>query len=151
MWVSDVTLRPQHRARKGSSQKCHFCLPKPDDFCQPSVLICKPLKVKSESEVTQSCPTLCDPVDCSLPGFSIHGILQARILEWVTTSFSRGFSPPRGGTSVSCIGGRRFTLWATREDHRANVISIKISMAFFFSRKIHSKIPMESQESKTEK
>jgi len=46
------------------------------------------VKVK-ESEVAQSCPTLCDPVDCSLPGFSICGILQARILEWVTISFSR--------------------------------------------------------------
>jgi len=46
------------------------------------------------SEVTQSCPTLCDPMDCSLPGFSIHGILQARILEWVTISFSRGSSYP---------------------------------------------------------
>ena len=43
----------------------------------------------SESEVTQSCPTLFDPVDCSLPGFSVHGILQARILEWVTISFSK--------------------------------------------------------------
>ena len=42
------------------------------------------------SEVTQLCPTLCDPVDCSLPGSSVHGILQARILEWVTISFSRG-------------------------------------------------------------
>ena len=50
---------------------------------------------ESESEVVQSCPTLCDPVDCSLPGFSIHGILQARILEWVTISFSRGSSRPR--------------------------------------------------------
>ena len=46
----------------------------------------------SESEVTQSCPTLCDPVDCSLSGSSIHGILQARILEWVAISFSRGSS-----------------------------------------------------------
>ena len=43
-------------------------------------------------EVAQSCPTRCDPVDCSLPGFSVHGILQARILEWVTISFSRGSS-----------------------------------------------------------
>ena len=43
-----------------------------------------------ESEATQSCPTLCDPMDCSPPGPSIHGILQARILEWVTISFSRG-------------------------------------------------------------
>ena len=45
-------------------------------------------------EVAQSCPTLCDPVDCSLPGFSVHGILQARILEWVAISFSRGSSRP---------------------------------------------------------
>ena len=42
---------------------------------------------KSESEVTQSCPTLCNPMDCSLPGFSIYGIFQARILEWVAISF----------------------------------------------------------------
>ena len=61
-------------------------------------------------EVAQSCPTLCDPVDWSLPGFSIHGILQARILEWVTISFSRGSSQPRDPTRVSCIGGRRFNL-----------------------------------------
>ena len=67
------------------------------------------------SEVTQSCPTLCDPMDCSLPGFSIHGILQARILEWVTISFSRGSSQPRDRTRVSHIGGRCFNLWATRE------------------------------------
>ena len=67
------------------------------------------------SEVAQSCPTLCDPVDCSLPGFSVYGILQARILEWVTISFSRGSSRPRDRTRVSRIGGRRFNLWATRE------------------------------------
>ena len=53
-----------------------------------------PIKVNSESEVTQSCLTLCDPVDCSLPGSSIHGILQARILEWVVISFSRDLSNP---------------------------------------------------------
>ena len=47
------------------------------------------------SEVTQSCPTLCDPVDCSLPGSSVHGIRQARILEWVAMSSSRGSSRPR--------------------------------------------------------
>ena len=45
-----------------------------------------------ESEVTQSCPLLCDPMDCSLPGSSIHGIFQARVLEWVAISFSRGSS-----------------------------------------------------------
>ena len=67
-----------------------------------------------ESEVAQSCPTLCDPVDCSLPGSSVHGILQTRILEWVAISFSRGSSRPRDQTRVSRIGGRRFNLWATR-------------------------------------
>ena len=67
------------------------------------------------SEVTQSCPTLCDPMDCSLPGFSVHGILQARMLEWVTISFSRGSSWSRDWTQVSRIGGRCFNLWATRE------------------------------------
>ena len=67
-------------------------------------------KKESESEVAQLCPTLCNPVDCSPPGSSVHGILQARILEWVAISFSRGFSLPRDGTRVSCIAGRRFTL-----------------------------------------
>ena len=46
------------------------------------------MKVKSESEVPQSCPTLSDPMDCSLPGSSIHGIFQARVLEWVAVAFS---------------------------------------------------------------
>ena len=50
------------------------------------------MKVKSESEVAQSCPTLRDPVDCSLPGSSVHGIFQAKVLEWVATAFSKG--PP---------------------------------------------------------
>ena len=51
---------------------------------------------KFDLKVAQSCPTICNPVDCSLPGFSVHGILQARILEWVTISFSRGISPTQG-------------------------------------------------------
>ena len=69
----------------------------------------------SESEVTQSCLTLCDPVDCSLPGFSVHGIFLARVLEWVAISFSRGSCRPRDWTWISCIASRRFTLWAMRE------------------------------------
>ena len=59
--------------------------------------------------------TLCDPVDCSPPGFSVLGILQARILEWFAISFSRRSSRPRDWTWVSCIAGRFFTVWATRE------------------------------------
>ena len=67
------------------------------------------------SEVTQSCPTLCSPMDCSLPGSSIYRIFQARILEWVAISFSRRSSQPKDWTWVSCIVGRCFTIWATRE------------------------------------
>ena len=70
---------------------------------------------ESESEAAQSCPTLCDPMDCSLSESSVHGILQARILEWIAISFSRGCSQPRDRTQVSRIAGRRFTIWATRE------------------------------------
>ena len=68
--------------------------------------------------VAQPCPTLCDLMDCSLPGSSVHGILQARTLEWVALPFSRGSSQPRGQTWVSCIAGRFFTLWTTREAWR---------------------------------
>ena len=55
------------------------------------------------------------PMDCSLPGSSVHGIFQARVLDWVAISFSRGSSWPRDQTQVSCIVGRCFTIWATRE------------------------------------
>ena len=63
--------------------------------------------------VTQSCLTLCNPMDCSQPGSSVHGILQARIREWIP--FSRGSSQPGDQTWVSCIAGRFFTNSATRE------------------------------------
>ena len=65
--------------------------------------------------VTQSCLTLCDHMDCSPPGSSVHGILQARILEWVANSSSRGSSWPRDWTHISCTEGRFFTIWSTRE------------------------------------
>ena len=67
------------------------------------------------SEVCQSCPALCGPMDCSLPGSAVHGIFQARILEWAAISFSRGSSQPRDRTQVFCIADRRCTIWATRE------------------------------------
>ena len=57
----------------------------------------------------------CDPMDCSRPGSPVYGIPQARILEWVTSSFSRGSSQPMDWTMVSHIAGRFFTIWATRE------------------------------------
>ena len=61
-------------------------------------------------KVTQLCPTLCDPMD-----YTVHGILQAKILEWVAFPFSSGSSQPRDQTQVSHIAGRFFTSWATRE------------------------------------
>ena len=64
--------------------------------------------------VAQSC-LLCNPMDCNLPGASVQGILQARVLEWVAISFSRGSSWPRDQTHVSCIAGRFFISWPTRE------------------------------------
>ena len=70
---------------------------------------------KSASVKLLSCVCLCDPMDCSLPGSSVHGIFQARVLEWVAISFSSGSSQPRDRTRVSRISGRRFTIWATRE------------------------------------
>ena len=70
---------------------------------------------ESESEVAQLCLTLCDPMDCSLPGSSVHGIFQAVVPEWIAISFSRGSSRPRDRTRVSHIVDRRFTVWATRE------------------------------------
>ena len=65
--------------------------------------------------VAQLCPTPCNPMDYSLPDSSVHGILQARILEWVALPSSRRSSQPREWTQVSCIAGGFFTIWATRE------------------------------------
>ena len=65
--------------------------------------------------VTQSCLTFCDPVNCSPPASFVQAILQARILEWVAISFSRGSSQPRDQTWVSCIVGGFFTIWPSRE------------------------------------
>ena len=77
------------------------------------------LKILYESMkvlVFQLHPTLCDPMDCSLSCSSVHGILWARIMEWVAIPFSRGSSWPRDWTRVSCITGRFFTIWPTREN-----------------------------------
>ena len=67
--------------------------------------------------VIQSCLTLSNPIDCSSPGSPVRGILQARKLERVAISFFRGSSQPRNQTQVSCIAGRFFTIWATRDPY----------------------------------
>ena len=72
---------------------------------------------ETESKI-DSCSVMSDswqPMNCSLPGSSVHGILQARILEWVAIPFSRGSSPPKDQTQVSFTAGRFFTIWATRK------------------------------------
>ena len=106
----EATVRTRHgttdwfKIRKGVCQGCIF---------SPTYLTY--MQSETETEVAQSCPTLCNPMYCSLPCSSIHGIFQARILEWVAISFSRGSSQPKDWTRVSCIVGRHFTVWATRE------------------------------------
>ena len=75
----------------------------------PFLWLCWLLEVKVK--LAQLCPTLLDPMDCI-----VHGILQARILEWVAFPFSRGSSQPRDRTQVFRVAGRFFTSWATRED-----------------------------------
>ena len=62
----------------------------------------------------KSCPILCNPMNCSLPDFSVRGISQARILEWIAVSYSGGSSQPREGTWVSCLAGILYH-WATWE------------------------------------
>ena len=78
--------------------------------------------------VIQSCLTLCDPMDCSPPSSSVHGILQARILEWVAISFSRGSLQPRDRTQVSHIAGGFFTVWATKEAaFKRNGVALRVN------------------------
>ena len=83
-------------------------------------------------EVAQSCPTLCDPMDCSLPRSSVDGIFQARVLEWGAISFSRGSFWPRDQTQVLRTVGRRFTVQATREVLIPHKHDIKWYLSFSF-------------------
>ena len=81
------------------------------NILSPVWLLIKNIEWVSEC-VAPFCPTLYDPVDCSPPDSSVHGILQARILEWVAVPFCRGSSLPRDRTQVSHLAGRFFTIWA---------------------------------------
>ena len=85
-------------------------------------------------KVTQSCPTLCDPMDCT-----VHGILQARMLEQVAVPFYRGSSQPREQIQVSCTAGGFFTIWATRETRveekgLMNYVSVGLEAPFWAKR-----------------
>ena len=89
----------------------------------------------SEVKWSVSCSVmsgLCNSMDCSLPGSSVREILQARILEWVAISFSRGSSWSRDQTWISCIVGRFFTIWATRKASNLTLgLSTNIHIMFF--------------------
>ena len=88
-WQPTRLPHPWDSSGKNTGVGCHFLL--------------QCMKVKSESEVAQLCPTLHDPMDCSLPGSSIHGIFQARVLEWVAIAFSE--TPPYlPSNEGSCVG-----------------------------------------------
>ena len=88
-----------------------------------------------ESEVPHLCPTLCNPMDCSLPGSSVQGIFQAIVLEWIAISFSRGSPRPRDRTQVSRIVDRCYTVWATREVsvsmHNRGKLNLKVKLVTF--------------------
>ena len=104
------------------------CVPKTDSIVnQPWV--------SDWVKVTQLCPTPCNPMD-----YTVHGILQARILEWVAVSFSRGSSQPRDRTQVSLIAGGFCTNWAIREAH--NSIKKRITLKFLNQRALERVVPL---------
>ena len=75
--------------------------------------------------VAQLCPSVCNSMDCSPPGYCVHGIFQARILKWVAIPFSKGSCQPRDRTWVSCTAGRFFIIWATREAPTIIITTLK--------------------------
>ena len=104
-WISSAGFRTKGSYRFSFSD-APFCSEGPPGYAYLSIYMCV--------LVSQSCPVLCDPVNCSL-GFSVHGIFQASILEWVAIPFSRGSFWPRDWIWVSCAAGRFFIFWVTRE------------------------------------
>ena len=117
----------QHTARWPGQQVA--CLPN-KSWCQPSLTYSGKSFIGGMSHA-QSCLALCDPMDYSLPGSSIHGILQVRIWEWVADSFSRGSSWPRAQNRVSCIGRRVLYHWATRGSLTSSVILSQCRCGFW--------------------
>ena len=105
-----------------------------------------PVKYRRGESQSQPCvcllshsvmPDSCDPIDCSLPGSSVHGILQVRILGWVAISFFRGSSWPRNWTQVSCIAVRLFTDWTMRDLSPWGINSLRV-FVFVFSRELRT-------------
>ena len=89
-------------------------------------------EVKVKVLVTQLCRTLCNPMDCSLPGFSIHVIFQARILEWVAISFFRGSSQPKDQTRISSIADTSFPSESLGKTFFGKVTNKNFDLLFYF-------------------
>ena len=103
---------------------CSLSLSGPLFKTVPALFVCR-------CSVVQLCPTLCDPTDCSPEGSSVHGILRARILEWVAISSSRASSQPTDKTHVSCIGRWILYPWATAEATEGFHYEVLILHQFF--------------------
>ena len=88
-------------------------------------------KSECETEVAQSCLTLCNPMDCSLLGFYVHGIFQARILDWVAISFSRRSSQSSDRTFISCIPGGFFTSELPEKPKRKLIMYLILALYLF--------------------
>ena len=111
--------RPWDSPGKNTGVGCHFLL--------------QCMKVKSESEVVQSCPTLCDPTDCSLPDSSVHGIFQARVMEWFAIAFSKKDYSVQSLSRVQlfatpCIAARQASLSITNSWSSLRFTSIESVM-----------------------
>ena len=132
-WQPPRLPRPWDSPGKNTGVACHFLL--------------QCMKVKSESEVAQSCPTLSDPMDCSLPGSSVHGIFQARVLEWGAIAFSIIFlimlfrpefkalawSPKFVLCAVSQCSPKYPVFWQKQSTCSSlNILSSLLSLCFYF-------------------
>ena len=148
MYVQHL-LCPSHRQGKGQHVRLLKSVSSPRGT--PLTLLvggsCKMLERSMEHQLSyiwevrnQACPTLCNPVNCSPPVSSVHGTLQASILEWVAISFSRGFFWPRDLTHVSWIGRWILYCWATR---KARLMRFRILVILCIFVILYSDFPVE--------
>ena len=116
LWEGSMRCRHEGlRSEESWGQALSNCSAYADSSVNIYVCLCVCACARTHVKLLQLCPTLCNTMDCSPPGSSVHDILQARILEWVAIPFSRGSSPPRYWTWVSCTAAKFLTLWAARK------------------------------------
>ena len=129
-----------------------FAVVESHELCSYHIVLCNVSKLKHYNmsklkhqtflgSITQSCLTLCNPMDCVPSGSSVHGILQAWILEWVVIPLSRGSSWPRDQTWVFCIAGRFFTIWAIVEALKQSQILSLVLLCVWCQNLVHNTNP----------